>query len=86
VAGKSGGTPAPLSDCSTIFVWELVSRVGKVIEDAVLPLLANMFCWERGELAWTGLAEQVCVGERTPGLPFGFHTADLQRDSQKQEC
>ena len=54
MAGKSGGTPAPLSDCSTIFVWELVSRVGRVIEDAVLPLLV---CWERGELAWTGLAE-----------------------------
>ena len=43
MAGKSGGTPAPLSDCSTIFVWELVSRVGRVIEDAVLPLLENSF-------------------------------------------
>ena len=67
-------------------MWELVSRVGRVIEDAVLPLLAKMFRWERGELAWTGLAEQVCVGERTPGLPFGFHTADLQCNSHKLEC
>ena len=63
VAGKSGGTPAPLSDCSTVCVWELVSRVEKVIEDAVLPSWRTCFDG-RGGISVDGTGQQVCVGER----------------------